>query len=445
MDLEPVVAEAFARLEEEGVDAFEVAGISEQTLSVEAKRQMVESFERSSSAGIALRVVHKKRLGWSATTDLSSSEIKKAVKSAVDSAKFSAETKEAVIASPQIPSGDFAERVGRSFSEISDDDKIDLALSLESAAIASDSRISRVRSPKYEEVTSSVFIRNSNGISASGRRSMAYLTLQAIATDKGDSESSYEIGFSPRFEDLEPKAVAASAAARAIRKLGARGMDSAFLPAVFENRAAASLLGVLAPAFFADNVQRNKSPVARRKGEMVYSDLIDIIDDGLLSGGFASFPFDGEGVPSQKTTIVHGGRIVGWLYDGPRAAIDGVKSTGNCRRTGIGKTPSIGVTNCFIKAGSSSLKSIISSAKKGLFVTGLLGVHTANPITGDFSLGAEGIAIEDGVLDRPVRGITIAGNVHEIFRDVVAVGNDFVQKGAYASPSIMIKSISIGG
>ncbi len=76
MDLEPVVAEAFARLEEEGVDAFEVAGISEQTLSVEAKRQMVESFERSSSAGIALRVVHKKRLGWSATTDLSSSEIK---------------------------------------------------------------------------------------------------------------------------------------------------------------------------------------------------------------------------------------------------------------------------------------------------------------------------------------------------------------------------------
>ncbi len=78
---------------------------------------------------------------------------------------------------------------------------------------------------------------------------MAYLTLQAIATDKGDSESSYEIGFSPRFEDLEPKAVAASAAARAIRKLGARGMDSAFLPAVFENRAAASLLGVLAPAF----------------------------------------------------------------------------------------------------------------------------------------------------------------------------------------------------
>ncbi len=83
----------------------------------------------------------------------------RAVKSAVDSAKFSAETKEAVIASPQVPSGDFAERVGRSFSEISDDDKIDLALSLESAAIASDSRISRVRSPKYEEVTSSVFIR----------------------------------------------------------------------------------------------------------------------------------------------------------------------------------------------------------------------------------------------------------------------------------------------
>ncbi len=118
---------------------------------------------------------------------------------------------------------------------------------------------------------------------------------------------------------------------------------------------------------------------------MVYSDLIDIIDDGLLSGGFASFPLRRRRGPISENHNCARGRIVGWLYDGPRAAIDGVKSTGNCRRTGIGKTPSIGVTNCFIKAGSSSLKSIISSAKKGLFVTGLLGVHTANPITGDFS------------------------------------------------------------
>lgn len=411
MELESALKNAVKKLEGESVDAFEVVGIAEDSLVVEAKRQMVGSFRRSASRGLAVRVVEGKRMGWSATTDIGAKAVGRAVGQALSAVDVVAKSDEAVIATPQDPEGDFAEQLGRSLGEINDDEKIRMALKLESTAIAFDSRIVRTRNPRYEESVWSVSVINSNGISVRARRGLVSCELRAIASDDSGSESAYDFDFSPRFEDLDVEGVARRAAKRALSKLGAQKLEKGSLPVIFENRAASSMVRILAPSFFADNVQRGKSALTDKIGEKLYCPLITIVDDGLMSGGFGSFPFDGEGIPMRRTIMVRDGRVDAWLYDSPRAMRDGVMSTGNCRRSGLRSSPGIGVTNCFLKGGKDGVDGLCAGVDKGLLVTDLLGTHTANTISGDFSLGAEGFLLEGGKKTSPVRGITIAGNV----------------------------------
>lgn len=445
MDLEHAIQSAVRKLEAEEADAFEVVGLAETSLFIEARRQMVNVFRRNSGRGIAVRIVKGGRMGWSATTNLEHKAVGRAVSQAVASLAVTAETEEAVILAPQDPKGDFVEHVGRSLGEISDVEKIKAALSIESTAIAADNRISKVRCPRYEERVRHLVIVNSKGVSASARRGLVSCALQAVASDEGGSESAYEFEFSPRFEDLDVEGCALRAARRAVMKLGASGIGGASLPAVFENRAASSMVGLLAPSFFADNVQRGKSAIAKRFSEKVYSEKVTIIDDGLLSGGFNSFPFDGEGIPQRRTTMVEGGSISAWLYDGPRSFRDKVLSTGNCSRKELGKLPTIGVTNCYLAAGSLKAGDLMSGIKRGVLISDLLGVHTANPISGDFSLGIEGFLIEDGEKTSPIRSVTIAGNIHSLFGHIIEIADDLKFFGSHGSPSFFVEGLVLSG
>lgn len=445
MDLEHAIQSAVKRLEAEEADAFEVVGLSENSLFIEARRQMVSSFRRNSGRGIAIRIVKDGRMGWSATTNLEHKAVVRAVSHAIASLGVTAETEEAVILAPQDPKGDFVEHVGRSLCEISDDEKIKTALSIESTAIAADNRVTKVRCPRYEERVRHLVVVNSKGVSVSARRGLVSCALQAVASDESGSESAYEFEFSPRFEDLDVEGCALRAARRAVTKLGAMGIGGASLPAVFENRAASSMVGLLAPSFFADNVQRGKSAIANRLGERAYRDKVTIVDDGLLSGGFNSFPFDGEGIPQRKTTMVDRGSVAAWLYDGPRSFRDKVLSTGNCSRRELGRLPAIGVTNCYLAAGDLKAGDLMSGIKRGILISDLLGVHTANPISGDFSLGIEGFLIENGEKTSPIRGVTIAGNIHSLFGRIVEIADDLKFFGSHGSPSFLVEELMFSG
>lgn len=443
--MDVAIADAIKRLEGENVDSFEVVGLAKNSLTIEAKRQMVDQFNRTSSRGIAIRAILKGSMGFSSTTDLSPKAVSKAVTQALDSLKITSPSDEAVIAAPVDQSSGFAEKVGRSFAEISDEEKIKVALQLEGETIAADSRIDRVRSPRYEEYVWQYTVTNSEGIQASSKRGLVVCEVRAIASDEGNTESAYDFLYSPRFEDLDVKRVAKNAASRAIAKLGGKGMESASLPVVFDNRAAASILGLVAPSFFADNVQRGKSVIADKKFQKLYSDLVTITDDGILPGGYSSFPFDGEGIPSQKTTMVRSGKHVSWLYDSARAKKDGVVSTGNCRRASLTTLPAIGITNCYLEKGRMGRSDMIAGVDRGVLITGLMGLHTANAVSGDFSLGAEGFLIEDGRVGGPIRGVTIAGNVHDLFSRVDAVADDLEFFGSFGSPSMLVGRLMIGG
>jgi PmbA protein len=239
--------------------------------------------------------------------------------------------------------------------------------------------------------------------------------------------------------------VARRAAKKALDLLGARHIDSVKAPVVLDAEVAGDFLSILASGFSAESVQKKRSLFMTRLGKEVASPLITVYDDGLLAEGLGSAPSDDETVPMKKKTVIDKGRLAMFLYNTYTANKDKTVSTGNGMRGGFKGIPGVGVTNLYIEPGNSSLEELINSTGSGLYVTEVMGAHTANHISGDFSVGATGFWIEKGRTVYPVREITIAGNILDLMKHVDAVGSDLRFSGRIGSPSLRVKELSISG
>jgi PmbA protein len=208
---------------------------------------------------------------------------------------------------------------------------------------------------------------------------------------------------------------------------------------------AEEFLAIMASGFSAENVQKKKSLFIGKLGQEVISPLITVYDDGLLEGGLGTAPSDDECVPTKKKTIIDKGRLSLFLYNTYSANKDGTLSTGNGMRGGFKGVPMVGVTNLYVDPGPYPLNELISATGKGLYVTEVMGIHTANPISGDFSVGATGFWIENGIKAYPVREVTIAGNIIDLMSNIDAVGSDLRFTGRINCPSLRVRELSIGG
>jgi PmbA protein len=444
MNLESAIKDVAVRLEVQNLDAFEVVGLDEKLFTIEVKQQMIERMQRTARTGLSIRTIKDGCQGFAVTRDMTVKAVHQALKNALDSMESVEPSEDAVLPGVIAVSNFLEESVTQRIASVSDEVKIRTAMSLESLALASEKKVTRVQHPRYEEIDRALFVVNSNGVKNSAQRALASCELRVIAEDKGGAESSYDFGYSTSFDRLCPELVARRAARRAVAKLGAGSMAGGKMPVAFTPRAAAQMLRLLSASFCADNVQRGKSVLAGKLGERFYHPSVTVVDDGLLPDGFGSFPFDWEGVPKQRTLLVQDGVVRSWLYDGARAAHDGVTSTGSSQREDLNKLPSVGISNCFLKAGHAPPESIIAGMGKGVLVTDLFGAHTANIISGAFSLGIEGFSVCAGAVGEPIRGVTAAGNVHDLFKGIAAVGNDLEFFAKCGSPTILVDSLMIG-
>jgi len=188
-----------------------------------------------------------------------------------------------------------------------------------------------------------------------------------------------------------------------------------------------------------------RSLLKNKVGRKVASSLISLVDDGRLDGGIATAPADGEGVLSQRTDLIRDGVLQGYLYNTYTAGRDGVSSTGNGVRHSFKGGPEVGPTNIFIKPGVRKPGDIISEVRDGFYVTSVMGMHTANPISGDFSVGAAGVWIKNGEFAQAVRGVAIAGNILDLMEGIDAVGDDLRFFGSQGAPTVRINQITISG
>jgi len=252
-----------------------------------------------------------------------------------------------------------------------------------------------------------------------------------------------------RLRDLDaPEAIGIEASRRALRRLGARRVATQRVPIVFAPEVARSLIGSIFEAASGDAIWRSASYLAGRLGEQIATPSLTIVDDNTMllptgAGGFGTSPFDGEGLPSQRTLVVEGGVLRNYLLNTYSARKLGLKSTHNASR-GLAGTPGIGCGNLYLEPGQLTPDQIIADVPAGLYVTSLMGFGV-NVVTGDYSRGATGLWIENGQLTYAVEEVTIAGNLAEMFMNVTAIGNDLEFRGSVASPTLRIDGMTIAG
>jgi len=427
-----------------GAQMAEVFVSKSSQLNIEVRDGGVDTMKLAEDRGMGLRVFRDNRTGFAFSTDLSNRGIEEAVKQALVNCMNASEDPFLRLPPPGLAYPEL-DLYDPDIKGATVEEKINLAKSMEEAARAYDSRVKVIESSTYQDGEGMVTIVNNLGMNLTYRGAYCGIYLALAAGEGEDSQTGFALDFGLQFKPLKPEAVGQEAARRAVRMLGAVPVTTRKVPVILDPYVAAGFLGLIGPALTGEAVQKGRSLFAGKTGTRVASEKVTIIDDGALPGGIASAPFDGEGVPTSRSVLIQDGMLKGYLYNTYSAARDGVQSTGNGVRSSFKGTPEVGTTNFFIEAGTTPVEKIIGEVADGLYVTEVMGMHTANPISGDFSVGVAGILIENGELTRPVRGVAIAGNIQELLQQVDAVGNDLKFLGSHGSPSIRIARMSVGG
>ena len=318
-------------------------------------------------------------------------------------------------------------------SKLSAKEKIAMAMAAEAAARAVDSRINNSKGAGFSDARGVTVKANSRGLLAAYEGSSCSLSATVIATDEAGMQLGGWGSSSRSLAGLQsPETIGKIAAEHALRQLGARRVKSQSCPVVFDPQMAARLVSQFVAAAGGRSIYRKSSFLLDKLGKVVASGLVNIVDDPLIPGGLASRPFDGEGLPSSKRVIVGDGILETYLL--------GVYSARK-----LGKTPNGGSTsNLYLKAGTTSPDDIIASVKNGLYLTSVSGPGF-NATTGDYSVGASGLWIENGKIAFPVQGITIAGNVVDMFNGIEAVGSDLEFRSSVNAPTIKVSKMMIAG
>jgi PmbA protein len=452
LDLESLTADVVALAVKGGASDAEAVVREGDEFSVNVRMGQVETLKESGSRGLGLRVFLGTRSASASTSDLTADGIRELVEGALALAKVTEEDPFTVLpetAEFGAVEGDLHLYYDDVYS-LAGPERIEWARRAEAAALAVDPRIANSDGGSFDAATGRKVLANSRGFVGGYRSSYAGVSAAPLATDtNGAMQRDGWWSGARRLKDLEsPESIGKEAARRALRRLGARRVPTQRVPIVFAPEVARSVIGSVFEAASGDAIWRCASFLAGRLGEQIAAPSLTIVDDNFMllptgAGGFGSSPFDGEGLPSKRTVVVEGGVLRTYLLNTYSARKLGMKSTHNASR-GLAGTPGIGCGNLYLEPGTLSGDQIIGDVQAGLYVTSLMGFGV-NVVTGDYSRGATGLWIENGVLAHAVEEVTIAGNLAEMLKNVTAIGNDLVFRGSVASPTLRIDGMTIAG
>lgn len=432
------LAESLVKLgRKKGADEIEVSIDEGDRFRASVRDGELESLTEAGSKQLACRVLVGGKVATASSSDFSSDTLDRLVGNAVARAGLGGKDPFAGLPTLEKVSVD-TDALGifdPSIGALSPEEKIAFATKVEAIGLAQD-KVQKSLGATFVSATGTTILANSKGFHGSYRSSLAYASVGFQAGD-GDNlfQDSWFEGGRTRSALPDPELIATTAANRVTRLVGAHKVETQNVPVVFEPPVTASLLlGLLAEATSGQAVSRKQSFLIGKLGSKVADDLVTIVDDGLLVSGLGTAPFDSEGVPHRKVAVIEAGLLKGYLLDTYYGRKLGMPSTGNAG----------GPTNLFWAAGDSTPERIMASVDRGLLVTGTIGFGT-DPTTGDISIGAFGLWIEDGAVAFPVAEITISGNLADLLGGVEMVGNDLRFHGFMNGPTVKVAEMSVGG
>jgi PmbA protein len=312
------------------------------------------------------------------------------------------------------------------------------------AARARDPRVESVRASSWSDGYGESYYAATSGISGWRRGTSVSFGVSVVMRD-GDS---YELGgfgrSRRRLADVDSSEISRRSVDRTLLILGGTPLPTGKYTLLLDPEVSASMIDEIGDLFSASEVHRGRSLMAGRLGDAIAGGAITLVDDARIVRGMASSAFDGEGVPTGRTVLIDSGVANAYLYNLQYAAKDGTKSTGSASRS-LSGLPDVGTSNLVLMPGGESQESLARGIGRGFFVTELLGLHTINPVSGDFSLGAKGVRIEGGEFGAPVAGVTIAGNLLDFLKKITSVGSDLEFFGSTGAPTIVVEDVALGG
>ena len=446
MNLADIAKSAIALAKELGATDSECTLSEGSSFETVVRMGEVENIKDAGSRAAGIRVLQGKRAGSAYTSDLTPEGIRHMVQSAIAIVAIASEDPLAGLPD-DADLGQLAGDLGLYHEDtvnLPAADRIDKARAAERAALDADTRISNSEGGSFDSSTGRRVFANSRGFLGEYRYASCSLTAQPVAKENGAMERDYWSSSARSLAKLEsPEDVGKRAAARVLRRLNPRKVATQKCPVIFEQRVARSLVSNIFEAVNGISVYRKSSFLAGKLGEKVAHECVNVIDDGTIPGLFGTSPFDDEGVTSRRTVVIENGVLKSYLLNSYTARKLGLKTTGSASR-GVAGNASVGHGNLYIDKGTQAPEEMIKGVKSGLYVTELIG-HGVNVLTGDYSRGAFGLWIENGELTFPVAEITIAGNLRDMLLSLEAIGSDLEFRGAIASPTLLIREMTLSG
>lgn len=436
MHQQPILNEILKKVPPIHAD-WEIYFLRRKTYSVEGKDLQVDKKKDAIKEFFSIRVIKDKKAGLSSCSEIDkipqAFQLASALAQASDADEFLT-----------LPAPKQIEKV-----EVFDEELIKVKETLPQILIDMqksaffDKRIKKLRNVELSIIFDEKGIINSKGISVCQPFTGITAHIIAIAEDS-DSQMGWAYRAERFLRNINFEDVAQEAGKKALMLLGSRKIKPFKGFAVLTPCVACEFLELIAQSISAENYQMGKSLFIGKIGQIVINEKLSIIDDGLIPERFGSTSFDAEGVPTSKKFLIKNGVLSSLLHNTYTAVRAGTSSTGNAVRTDRGV--SVGPTNLYIEAEEqNSVEDLIKQVDRGIYIIEVMGMHTANPVSGDFSVGVSGIYIEKGQLKHPVKEAVYSGNLIELFKNVKGAGNDLKFLGNIGSPTLLVEGVDISG
>ena len=422
-----------------------VLGRSTST-TVKAFGGEVESFTSATSNGAGVRIISDGRQGFAHCGSLEPDVLAETLAEARDNCAFGEPDEFNGLAEPDgvapIPQDTWSDAV----VALANDAKVELALDLERRTVGIDPRVTSARTTAYHDGWGESAVLSTNGIEVFHRGGSCSISTSPMARQDGETQMGWAVDASMDPATLDLDAVAADAVERAVRLLGATKPPSSRMTILLEPRLALTLVSVVAGMLGGDAVIKGRSPFADRVGEQIASPLLTFVDDPTRSESIGAEEYDGEGLACRRNDLVVDGVLQGFLHDSYSGRRSGSGSTASAVR-GVRSLPGVGAQLLVMAPGTRGWDELVASIDHGLYVTSFAGLHSGvNAVSGDFSVGADGLLIQGGALGAPVREMTIASTLQRLLLDIREVGGDFEwTPGGSGACSLVIDDVAISG
>jgi PmbA protein len=434
----------------EGMEVYVTRGSDTEVRAYEGE---VESLTSADSSGVGIRVLLDaaggggSQVGFAWAGSLDPSVLAATLADARDNARYATPDPDVVLAEPDGVAAAELDLWDEGVASTPMEKKVALAVDLERATRAADPRVRQVSSADYADSQVEVALVSTTGIASTRRRTNAFLSVDAIAGEGADTQTGtgFSVGRGPG--ELVPDEAMDDAVLRATRMLGSQKAPSTHCTVVFDPRVVSTLLSVAAAALSGEAVVKGRSFFAGRVGESVAVPAVTLVDDPTDPRAYGATSHDGEGLATRRNVLISDGVLRMFVFDTVSARRAGTSSTGSAVRGGFAGTPSAGCRALVLSPGEKGLDEILASVGEGFYVQSISGVHSGvNPVSGDFSVGAEGLMFRDGALAEPVREVTVASTLQRMLLSVVEIGGD--QRwlpGVAAGQTLAIADMTLSG